>query len=314
MAGGTSEGHVSLREDKAAGTAVRDLAASGALDQCSSLDLEYGVGVGDETLALVGAHGRNLRSLNLNACQEYTDEGLLSIAKGCTSLTSLSLYWNVKITDESVSQVCAANTSLTTLRLSGCKHVGDQTGVMIATKCRNLTSLDLTRCPDLTCETLEALAAHNGKLTSFLIYASAFAKDVGVAAMCRSLHNLTVLDLCGSKDLTDEGLAPLAAGTLPALQRFNLGWCGRLGDPAVKSIAAGCHEIRYLYLLGNKEITLDGLQHLSKGCTKLCGLDIAGLCKVEDRSLDAMSALFPNLTLLAKLGSAPNYDDGSAEA
>ena len=37
-----------------------------------------------------------------------------------------------------------------------------------------------------------------------LIYAAAFAKDAGVAAMCRSLHNLTVLDLCGSKDLTDE--------------------------------------------------------------------------------------------------------------
>jgi len=104
VAGGAME-VLSLREDKEAWATVRDLAASGALDQCSGIDLEYGGGVGDETLALVGAHGRNLRSLNLNACQEYTDEGLLSIAKGCTSLTSLSLYWNVKITDESVSQV-----------------------------------------------------------------------------------------------------------------------------------------------------------------------------------------------------------------
>ena len=103
-----SDGHMNLREHKEAGAAVRDLAASGALDKCTSLDLEYGGGVGDATLALVGDHGGQLRSLNLNACQDYTDEGLLSIARGCTSLTNLSLYWNVKITDESVPQAPVA--------------------------------------------------------------------------------------------------------------------------------------------------------------------------------------------------------------
>jgi hypothetical protein len=35
---------------------------------------------------------------------------------------------------------------------------------------------------------------------------------------------------------------------------------------------------------------------------------------VPDRSREAMAALFPHLSLLAKLGTAPNYDDGSAEA
>ena len=52
-----SDGHMNLREHKEAGAAVRDLAASGALDKCTSLDLEYGGGVGDATLALVGDHG-----------------------------------------------------------------------------------------------------------------------------------------------------------------------------------------------------------------------------------------------------------------
>jgi len=33
------------------------------------------------------------------------------------------------------------------------------------------------------------------------------------------------------------------------------------------------------------------------------------LLQIQDRSLAAVAPLFPNLTLLAKLGTAPNYDD-----
>jgi hypothetical protein len=36
---------------------------------------------------------------------------------------------------------------------------------------------------------------------------------------------------------------------------------------------------------------------------------VFALGQVEDRSFGAMSALFPKLTLLAKLGQAPYYDD-----
>ena len=55
-------------------------------------------------------------------------------------------------------------------------------------------------------------------------------------------------------------------------------------------------------------MTMEGLQCLSVGCTRLRGMDVCGL-RLPDRSMAALQPLFPNLTSLAKLGQAPNYDD-----
>ena len=73
-------------------------------------------------------------------------------------------------------------------------------------------------------------------------------------------------------------------------------------------LARGCAALEYLYLLGNPHMTLDGLHSLSRGCTRLRGMDVCGL-KLADRSMQALAPLFPQLTSLAKLGQAPNYDD-----
>ncbi len=103
-------------------------------------------------------------------------------------------------------------------------------------------------------------------------------------------------------------MQPTGSGTLSALRKLNLGWCPRLSDCTLEALGRGCSSLEQLYLLGNPNMTLEGLRSLSRGCTRLRGMDVCGL-KLADRSMAALRPLFPQLTSLAKLGQAPNYDD-----
>ena len=244
--------------------------------------------------------------------QECTDAGLQALAGGCSTLTSLSLYWNVKYTDVGISAVARANPRLQNLSVSGCKFLTDAGAIAITENCTALTTLDLTRCVMTTDKALISAAVNCRNLQTLLLYASASPGDQGVQTVLRNLTNLQVLDLCGAKDLTDEGFEPLLSGQpgqMPSLRRLNLGWCCNLGDKCLTGVGRGCPALLYLYVLGNKKMTMEGLRCISTGCTRLCGLDICGLCDIQDRSLPAISPMFPSLTLLAKLGVAPNYDD-----
>ena len=274
---------ISLRESKEAGEKVKELAENGTLKSCTVLDLEYAYQVEDETLSVIGKHALELQHLNLNACQDCTDEGLVELSKGCTSLTKLSLYWNVKYTHAGISAIARANTGLQSLSLSGCKLVSDDAAAVIAQSCTGLTELDLTRCVTLTDEALSRVSCTCRSLTTLLLYASAAPADAGLQAVLRELTLLQVLDICGSSKLSDAAFEPLATGpvaSMASLRRLNLGWCCKLGDGTLAAVARGCPGLQYLYLLGNKEMTMEGLRDISGGCPALCGLDICGLCQV----------------------------------
>lgn len=105
-----------------------------------------------------------------------------------------------------------------------------------------------------------------------------------------------------------QGLEPCRTGTVSSLRKLNIGWCPKLTNGSLESLAKGCPALEYLYLLGNPNMTMEGLHSLSAGCSKLRGMDVCGL-RLPDRSMAALGPLFPNLTSLAKLGQAPNYDD-----
>ncbi len=105
-----------------------------------------------------------------------------------------------------------------------------------------------------------------------------------------------------------QGLTPASSGSLSRLRKLNLGWCPKLTDATLHALGQGCGALEYLYLLGNPNMTMDGMLSVSRGCQRIRGMDVCGL-KLPDRSMAALQPLFPNLTSLAKLGQAPNYDD-----
>jgi len=225
-----------------------------------------------------------------------------------STLVDLSLYWNVKITDHGVDEICRANTQLKYLKLSGCKRLTDDSSISVARSCTAIEMLDMTRCPKISDRGIIQISSQLPNLHTLLLYASSGFGDQGVSSIFSSLTRLEILDLCGTGQLTDNGLKPCISTKHPRLRKLNLGWCPKLTDDSLVSIASGCENLEYVYLLGNPNMTMEGLTALSRGCSRICGLDVCGL-RVADRSKAALLPLFPHLTSLAKLGQAPNYDD-----
>ena len=282
-----------LRERKDVEIVISEKSATNSLCHLTSLNLEY-TDVKDASLCTVGKEATSLTKLNLNACQEISDEGLKAVAQNVSNLVELSVYWNVKITDEGVKEICMQNSRIANLRLSGCKRLTDASVVSITSSCKNLTSLDLTRCSKISDASLNIIAKSATTLQILLLYAASGFGDEGVAAITGSLHNLQILDICGTGELTDvvslclgvhsagrqrsspdaclpsQGMEPASSGSLSALRKLNIGWCPKLTDLTLDSLGRGCSSLEYLYLLGNPNMTLQGLGSLSRGCTRLC--------------------------------------------
>ncbi|XP_047166755.1 F-box protein At3g58530 isoform X1 [Vigna umbellata] len=99
------------------GAAYRNL---GLLSRLKFLDLCGAQNLSDEGLSCI-SKCKNLESLNLTWCTRVTDEGVISIAKGCTYLQFLSLFGIVGVTDKSLEELSkSCSNKITTLDVYGC--------------------------------------------------------------------------------------------------------------------------------------------------------------------------------------------------
>merc|ERR1712166_132035 len=92
--------------------------------------------------------------------------------------------------------------------------------------------------------------------------------DTGLASLAAGCRAITTLDLFDCKQITDIGLASLAAGC-SAITTLNLGGCGQFTDAGLASLAAGCSAITTLDLSECSQITDIGLASLAAGCSAI---------------------------------------------
>ncbi|GJP46869.1 hypothetical protein CLOM_g6121 [Closterium sp. NIES-68] len=256
------------------------------------LNLEFAQPITDADLLLLA--GKPLVSLNLNACQQVTDQGVTTAAKLLPNLQSFSLYWNLRVTDSGVKQVVLRCTSLQTLNLSGCKNITDTALRFISTSLPNLKSLNLTRCVRATDTGLKYVTSGCTQLEELLLYALSSFTDESLATIGRLSH-LRVLDLCGMKHLTDQGLQGIACCT--HLISLNLSWCVLITDQSLITVASSCHYLELLSLHGIRGVTDASMAALSASCVNtLHTLDVNGCVGIEDRSHAHLKVLFPKLT------------------
>ncbi|CAI5525067.1 unnamed protein product, partial [Closterium sp. Naga37s-1] len=255
------------------------------------LNLEFAQPITDTDLLLLA--GKPLVSLNLNACQQVTDQGVTTAAKLLPNLRSFSLYWNLKVTDSGVKQVVLRCSSLQSLNLSGCKNITDTSLRFIADSLPHLKSLNLTRCVQATDKGLENITAGCFHLEELLLYALSSFTDDSLATIGHLSH-LRVLDLCGMKHLTDTGLEGIARCT--HLVSLNLSWCVLITDQGLIQVASSCHHIELLSLHGIRGVTDAAMAALSASCrTSLHTLDVNGCVGIQDRSHDHLKLQFPRL-------------------
>lgn len=262
------------------------------------LNLEFAQDIEDRHFIhlkeMSGISLEDLEFLNLNACQKISDKGIEAVTSLCPNLRGLSIYWIVGLSDSSIGHITKNCKQILDLNLSGCKNISDKGMRLIANNYQGLKKLNITRCVKLTDDGFQEVLRKCSSLESLNLYAlSSFTdkvyKEIG------SLANLTFLDLCGSQNLTDDGLACISR--CGGLTYLNLTWCICVTDVGVVAIAQGYRSLELLSLFGIVGVTDACLEALSKSCShSLTTLDVNGCIGIKRRSRDDLIKLFPLLS------------------
>ncbi|XP_068643079.1 F-box protein At3g58530 isoform X2 [Aristolochia californica] len=261
------------------------------------INLEFAQDVEDKHLSLLTSKCmeslQDLEALNLNGCQKISDHGIAAVTIACPNLKSFSIYWNVRVTDLAIKHLVNNCRKITNLNLSGCKGISDQSLHLLSDNYKELETLNLTRCIKLTDDGLQQITLKCSSLQSLNLYALPSFTENSYRKISL-LPNLRFLDLCGSQNLSDEGLTSIAK--CRKLVSLNLTWCVRVTDIGVIAVAQSCTSLELLSLFGIIGVTDKCLEVLSTFCSStLTTLDVNGCTGIKRRSRQKLLQLFPNL-------------------
>jgi hypothetical protein len=176
-------------------------------------------GLNDLMLGHLGHRSKALESLNLSACTELSDQGLLWVLDdmldnsiGGSHLTHMDVSYCPRLTARGIHQVVLRCPALVSLNLSGCTHLSDANVVEIVDSCAKLVRLELAFCRELTDGVLRAIAKH---------------------------LSLEELNLSRCVRITDDGMLEIA-GQSSVLRRLNVSACKKLTERTLTALLEGC--------------------------------------------------------------------------
>ncbi|KAK4363680.1 hypothetical protein RND71_018921 [Anisodus tanguticus] len=272
-----------------------------------SLSLSGCTELPDSGLALLPLHGSKLLSLHLDCCFSITDNGLSSLASGCSSLVILSLY-RCNVTDyglEALSNSCLA---LEDLNLSYCSRISDYGVRAISENCRHLRAIRISYCRNLTgasfqgcSQTLTYLEADSCRLEpngiriilsgggleylSVSNFTLCTRVDGPVAISVGFAAKLRVLNFRLSRTIGDDCIMAIAKGC-PSLQEWNLAICHEVKIAGWESIASHCHNLKTLHVNRCRNLCDRGLQALKTGCKRLSVLYVTRCSQISVVALE----------------------------
>lgn len=283
-----------------------------------------------------------------------SDASLGHLQGRCTLLQRLNLSWTgnrgaLTLTGFS-SFMKACGGSLVCLELSCCHFLSEPCLEVISQTCPGLQELNLSSCDRLHPQAfthiskltrLRRLVLYRTKIEqtamlSILTFcielrhlnlgSCVMIDDYDVVASmlavrCRSLRSL---DLWRCRNLTERGLAELAAGCR-LLEELDLGWCSTLQsssgcfqhlarnlpclrklfltanrtvcDSDIEELAANCPALQHLDILGTRMVSSSSLRKLLQACPKLLLLDVSFCSQVDARIVQELCGLFPNVAI-----------------
>nr|GMC91660.1 F-box/LRR-repeat protein 4-like [Ipomoea batatas] len=189
---------------------------------------------------------------------DFDDEGLRAIAKGCCDLNSVLLRKRSGVGDAGVSSLVNFAPNLRVLDLSCCRRVTDE-GLRSIGTANSLENLNLQGCCLISDVGLGSLAigplCHT--LKKLIIAECDRISDSGVGSLVK-LRSLEGLDLgdCGPK-VTDISATAFAA--MRSLMRLNLSWLVNVSDHTLISLAQNCKNLTSLNLTGCEFVTGNGI-------------------------------------------------------
>ncbi|MBA0865636.1 hypothetical protein Goshw_014037 [Gossypium schwendimanii] len=291
------------------------------------------VSIGDEALAQISEHCRNLTRLKLRACRDLTDAGMLAFAKNCKCLKKLSCgsctfgakgmnavldycpaleELSVKrlrgITDGAAAEPIGPGVAAASLKSICLKELynGQCFGPLIV-GAKNLRSLKLFRCsgdwdklfPLIVDRVTGIVEIHMERIQ---------VSDIGLTAISNCL-NLEILHLVKTPECTNVGLGSVAE-KCRLLRKLHIdGWkANRIGDQGLIAVAKSCLNLQELVLIGVNPTKIS-LEMLASNCQNLERLALCGSDTVGDAEISCIALKCIALKKLC-IKSCPVSDHG----
>lgn len=222
----------------------------------------------------------SLEVLNLDGVEFLSDIGVKGILERCPSLKSLRVDGE-QLTDKMAAYIGENFPHLESLGISFCDGLTDKSlehfGLL-----KSLRKVHFKKGLNFTNEGLQILFENLPK-------GSQKNEDSGVRS----------ISLVECRGLLDSGLKKLAEN-FPNLVYLDLSWCWHLTDKGLESVAASCHGIRTLKLVGLKEARCVPI--LGASMPRLQYLELVQTDLVDDEHLKLLKSSKPWITILDYYG------------
>ncbi|KAK2147791.1 hypothetical protein LSH36_535g01016 [Paralvinella palmiformis] len=271
--------------------------------------------VDDRCVGGVASRCPRLRRVDISACRNVTDTGIIALTEACPGIVELALnnsrYVSGNVTDLGLCSVASNLPHLRRLWISFCPSVSPSGVRLVAEKCPDLEEIHTVGCVALTEPAFLALAAYCKKLRMIDASQCLQLRSRTVEVMLLSLPSLTTLlvESCRSvselrlrrssendspEDVDDnddddevtnsEGDRAAPSYTVTAdptelptsdLTSISLSFCSQLEPRAVLSLAAFCPKLRSVNLTACCQLSDVCLEVLTRECQHLRYLDIS---------------------------------------
>uniref|UniRef100_A0A671NQ37 F-box/LRR-repeat protein 2-like n=1 Tax=Sinocyclocheilus anshuiensis TaxID=1608454 RepID=A0A671NQ37_9TELE len=185
------------------------------------------------------------KTLNYYYTFQITDDGFVSLCRGCHKLQMVCVSGCSNITDASLTALGLNCQRLKILEAARCSHVTDAGFTVLARNCHDLEKMDLEECILVTDNTLVQLSIHCPRLQALSLSHCELVTDDGIRHLSSSVcgqERLQVVELDNCPLITDITLEHLKS--CQRLERIELYDCQQVTRAGIKRIRAHLPEIK----------------------------------------------------------------------
>jgi F-box/leucine-rich repeat protein 14 len=224
------------------------------------LSLEGNTKITNAGLLLLAWGAKELVSLNLKSCRNITDHGINVMAVNAdgsplgSKLEFLGLQ-DCKLTDKSLAYISRGMPQLKRINLSTISGITD-TGLKYLAEMPGLEEVNLRNCDNVTDLGLAYLSDDTKRPSTLRVLDLSFCSsvtDAGLAHVAKGLKSLEKLSI-SSCLVGDTGLLSLGRG-LTRLRTLDLGQCNNISEDGLAQMAAKAKSLRSVDVYGCKNVS-----------------------------------------------------------
>lgn len=252
---------------------------------------------------------KKLKALNIDSCEELSDESLASIGASCKQLKHLEFGGNSNFSDCAIQNMLD-QLSLITLNMRDNENLTDGTIENISKTHPNIKTFDIRGCYNLSGPTVASALQRFNNMEHLFLCSIPF--DVGNAlSFVHKLKHIKSLDLSKNETINNVVLESIS-NTCSQLNLLIVNECDNITNEGVIKIVRKCRRLKSLGISNCIGITNNVLNTISNFGKKIEALDISGLENMTKRWIQILERKNKQLKVL-DLTDCNQLDDNLLE-